>query len=759
MSELEKAKKILKCWYNMEYFKPFFPNQRKEDLALGGNIKQDLPWVNGKENEIYHVYIGKIKVENLITKLHNVMKLEKNIIEYENLITCVGKLQLNYRGEYVRGSFRVNPFIFSITALINVKSFEIDINEELLNKFNSKIGSILENAYSQVNEEEKLIEIEDLILSQLDYLNKDEFFCLIRPGVEGEVDLDESMIYSDYINDIARVSNNINSEDNIVSYITDDNRINGQIDIDMEDIRKWTLPGKYSMGKWPAKESPNLMEQMAINVATYESQAAESIFYVDSSKEIRKQIILKELVADSVVKRAVELSKYEDPNNAFSLRKLKNPTSDFFKSYYEFPKELEKYSILVASSNKSKAKNISLNLKNASDVVGSRTHTGSFDINDLGEIYFSDLATKFTGEPAWGLISVSLGNELDMKELKSLLNTNKNQPFGRYFNDEEKMVHWNIAKESFIAQYKKVKSYEVEIISDVKRVYALDNKIEELTKLQNELFKINKEIEEKQHSIEEITKMSKENLDETEAVNESILNRENDPRFFAKLVLKFFKKSKINQELNNLKEKREELKIHYSELETLKINIQNELPSDLDKLKENQVIFNSLKLSYDEEVKIVQDIKNKYKTSNGNNFADIEFFEKLSTNNEVKDSCPWTNEEYDALREELFYRALVLQKSFVQNAKGIKQNIRMLCKAWEGNKFVESDLKEFYRHIFNTLFLVAPVVTTNFEFSQRLFEYIYKDDLGMLIVDEDGKLEPRFAIGTLWRTRKAIIGN
>lgn len=760
MSEL-KAKKILEYWYNMECFAPSFPSKKEDDSVLYGVIEQDLPWKFMNESKIFNLYIGKINVDDLITKLHNTMDLEE-VLERENSVTCIGKVKFNQKGEYIKGSFKINTFLFAVTSIIKNKSFDIEMNKEVIAKFNNEIDNLLKSNYSKIEHKDNLIQIEDLILRQLNYSNDENFYCLVRQGTENEstYDIEDDMIDNFYTKDISMVLQNLKSDDKIINYITakdqkDKSKI--KIDKDVDAMKKWTLPEKYPIGKWPSKHSPSLMQQIAINIAISEEEEVKNIFSVNSPPGTGKTTLLKEIVADNIVNRAVELCKYEDPNTVLKMCTVQNPPHDFYRTYYEVPSELEKFSMIVASNNNSAVENISLDLPNAFDMEADKTYTGNFDINSLEEIYFSDVASMITGIKSWGLISVPLGNKSDIKEAKRVLNTNKNQLFGSYFNDESKKVDWKIARDGFIKQYNLVKRYQAGIISDEKILHDSYDKKTELDRLRLEHAIVVNELKEKEEILVDISSNAKRNLEETKTVDESILSLKNSLSFFQKLLLKISKKSIVAQNLNKLNKMKEKLLSEYSELQAQKESNSNMISKALDELKDNEERATELQIEYNKSVEDVEKIKDKYKTSTSDNFPDNKFFENIINNHTSQKACPWTNEEYDKLREELFFRAIILQKAFVQNAKGVKQNIRMLCKAWESKGFFEGDKQVFFKHVFHTLFLVIPVISTTFASIGNLLKYIVKEELGTLIINEAGQATSASAIGALWRSRKAIV--
>ena len=140
----------------------------------------------------------------------------------------------------------------------------------------------------------------------------------------------------------------------------------------------------------------------------------------------------------------------------------------------------------------------------------------------------------------------------------------------------------------------------------------------------------------------------------------------------------------------------------------------------------------------------------------GGNFADDGFWADICFNLNSQSACPWTHKLYDVLREELFYRALMLQKAFVLGSNGVKQNLNRLFDMWDG-RFGAEDRKTAYGTLVNTLFFVIPAISTTFASARTFLDGVAPGKLGVMIVDEAGQATPQSVLGALWRTRKAII--
>ena len=97
----------------------------------------------------------------------------------------------------------------------------------------------------------------------------------------------------------------------------------------------------------------------------------------------------------------------------------------------------------------------------------------------------------------------------------------------------------------------------------------------------------------------------------------------------------------------------------------------------------------------------------------GVNLAGDSFWNEILSNRSSQKACPWTNDEYDKLREELLYHALMLHKAFVVNSNYVATNLRALFMMWD-KKFNKEDKQAAYASLFSTLQLVVPVISRTF---------------------------------------------
>lgn len=138
--------------------------------------------------------------------------------------------------------------------------------------------------------------------------------------------------------------------------------------------------------------------------------------------------------------------------------------------------------------------------------------------------------------------------------------------------------------------------------------------------------------------------------------------------------------------------------------------------------------------------------------------------DKVSTKAQI--SNPWSTEEFNREREKLFYLALQMTKEFVLSSKSCRTNLCILGQYWgfrtendtDRIKFHKQDREAMIASLFQTLFLITPVISSTFASVGRLLRDMKTPGcIGTLVIDEAGQAQPQMAVGALYRARKAII--
>ncbi len=761
---LKNVRDVLKFWYDMEYFAPEFP-QNTKSITISKEGLEPLPWENRKEAQ-YEVYFGKVAIDDLVCNLK--ASLGENAgIEKVSGHVCLCGIGLDSDGKYIENSFMVNPFFFAVSSVIKARTLDIDISNEALKKYDELFNTTMMDDFRTFTDRSDLEKIIDAVTKdfQYHYGNNHLVIINIKANANDETedeDVDDQieMMHSYYAQDINNIFNKIKYNDAICKYIEafyiDNKKI--KIDRDMKEMKMWMDPNRFPMGKWPSKYSPSLMQQIAINIAISDNERKENTFSVNGPPGTGKTTLLKEIVASSIVDRAKILLNM-DPQTSL-IKKTLEPWPEgktFFKDYYEIPKNISQYGIFVASNNNAAVENISLELPKAADVKNKNTHTGLFDIDLNPEIYFSNMANEILGEgkEAWGLISARLGKKDNIKILNKLLTPNFKNSFlyGHYANNS---CSWEAAKSEFTIALTKVQNYRNQIEKDLNLLESLPPLLVAANQAKNELY----DSEIILNSVKDNYDMSLANFRDNEEL--TVINEEKKKYIlehmnFLQKLLSLLGLGKFAREIKIINEEIFNLVIKHGELNDVCNNSKYQFEISMERKEVAEEIEHKATSRYQSAFIAIYETEHSIAKKYGKNFADDRFYENITENEKSQTACPWTTDEYDRLREELFYKALQMQKSFILSSDGIKKNLSMLYNFWNGIEFSEEHKRQICPHLFATLSLLVPVVSTTFASVASFLKYIGKEEMGILIIDEAGQATPQSALGAIWRSRKAII--
>jgi hypothetical protein len=118
-------------------------------------------------------------------------------------------------------------------------------------------------------------------------------------------------------------------------------------------------------------------------------------------------------------------------------------------------------------------------------------------------------------------------------------------------------------------------------------------------------------------------------------------------------------------------------------------------------------------------------------------------------------SSPWSTTKFLKLRHQLLQAALELHKAFFMGAhREMSANLSVAADLLQGKAVPQ---RGDVSHIWDSLFLVVPVVSTTFASCSRMFKGLEQEEIGWLLVDEAGQATPQSAVGAIWRAKRSVI--
>lgn len=766
---MNEVKRILNFWKEVNLLTPVtiksiaFKNQEslsaKDVLKVPYNRIEDSLLLNNDKKYEIEIGFGDIK---------NTYLYEKGNIEKEDFVDGDGgesfifAFKIDGEKKYKEDSFTISKFAFILLKNIISKNYD-DIEYEI-KKFVENIEIDLKS-YENYNVE-NVKKITSLILKELNIDNLDEkilkksFYLKLFSSNEEEDSNESSFFQMDFYTKDLEIIAKTNLKDNsLLSNIiySKANKNRQKIDDNKEFLAEITLPKNMPIGKWPSKYNPSLMQAAAINICT-SKEYSPNIFSVNGPPGTGKTTLLKEIIADTIVKKAKIIADL----NSIDLEVIKtNTTESYYRNYYKIPDELKKLGIIVASNNNSAVENISKDLPKSEDVLSKDTLTNLFDINEHKNIYFTQDSECIFGEnpKTWGLISAPYGKKVNIQKILAIL-PEKNKKIDDFnFNFDTNIPDFKKALSNFQEKYEKVLKYREKFNYDVEQFFKNKDEILEINNSSDEISNLKNKVE---NLIEELKKVQ-DNKEYKDSIlkqkREQKSNIENSYSIFTKIT------NKIAGEKNpKILELNKDIEILNEELTNINKELRN-IENNRDELyKKVQLLENSKKILKELE----EEINMFFKTysSNENDLkllercSDLEnFYSDIINNEKTQESCPWGIEEFNKLREELFACSLSLIEAYIVNSKGIKANLKLLKLLLNGENLGYSieERKNVFKECFHTLNLLIPVLSTTFASVSRAFKDFEENELGIVIIDEAGQATPFSAMGLLYRSNRCII--
>lgn len=616
---------------------------------------------------------------------------------------------------------------------------------------------------SDVQTLENLWEIQSLIVQKLKwstspqteiYIRTEEVYKKNNPSDPDESNAD--ILNSFYIEDLERVITSYEKGDyrktfkDYLSACLNKDFVHSDLSLHPDILRESLIPENYPDGCWPSPYSASLMQQFAVNTVYKElsGEKQEGLFSVNGPPGTGKTTLLRDIIAAILVKRAKNMVRFNDPAKAFRKIGEVQVSEKYTPFIYEPDPSICDGGIVVTSSNNGAVENISKELPLKSEVKGYSDLVG----------YFRQVSEECLDEKYWGIIAAVLGNKENQRKLIGCIwngNSEKEtytlkQHLADYKPTEEEWLGVVSSFERKLSEVKAEKSRLTGFMQNAENIEKIRLKLEDIA------YRLTVDEKELDTRIEASNLLSAE-IDESRRRREEVktemqLLQSTRPSFFtywfSKDVRTQYKKavasvlSEYNISGERLARQNAELQKLCTEIETLK--------SKWEKSKrEHDEIDEQYKLLLNSVEKAREELKGAY--------ADASFWQRIESK-EVQETTPWYSETLKRLQSELFVEAMKVNELFLLRANATSSRIKTTLDGFfnflkTGGNLTEKEIQAMW----NTFWLVVPVVSSTFASIQRMFSSLGTGSIPWLFVDEAGQAVPQAAAGAIWRSKRAVI--
>lgn len=536
----------------------------------------------------------------------------------------------------------------------------------------------------------------------------------------------------------------------LLSYLAacDDIRTDARHDVRAD---RWPLitgvaPDRIPAGCWPGRRVKPLVlsQQFAVNQIVDELADGAGVFAVNGPPGTGKTTMVRDLLADIVVRRARKLAALPRPDMAFTTvveQVSLSPT--FHPRVRALRPELTGFEVVLATATNKAAENVTAELPACSAVDGAEREA-------LAAEYFTDLATLLLHDDrqAWGLIAAVLGKRKHCREFADRFWWDREVGLPHRLGQEP--ADWGEAVARFRAAERTVAELAAERQDYADAIEAVRRGQTAIPAMEAALGATQQWCARQERAVRHLGEQRRQaQLVFERAEGEHRDHRADKPGFWVSLSTLFQEGRRWAADHRQLRDRRNAARREAD-------RAAHELSAARHQLdqahRRRQLLAQQLAAANDGVARALGKLDEAGERWPGAvpvGFRDDE--------DDAFQLCtPWADEEFLTARTTVFLEALRLHKAFLHNAgRALRTNLAVIVDVLSGRGRPKSAAA--LRAAWQTFFLAVPLVSTTFASLPTLFAGLDEESLGWLLLDEAGQAAPQQAVGGLWRCRRAVI--